>query len=40
MKIIGVDDIFGQSGSAEELTEHYGLGADSIVQATKDLLAK
>ena len=35
MEFVGVDDRFGQSGSAAELLEHYGLGIDDIVAATK-----
>lgn len=30
---LGVDDVFGQSGTPEELIKHYGLDSDSIVKA-------
>jgi transketolase len=33
MKIVGVLDQFGQSGTQEELIEHYGLGVTSIKRA-------
>ena len=35
---VGVDDQFGQSGTPNELVEHYGMGIASIVQAAKSLL--
>jgi transketolase len=38
MRFIGVDDQFGQSGTPEELIEHYGMGRDSIVDAARGLL--
>jgi transketolase len=38
MKFIGVDDEFGQSGTPEELIEHYGMGVKSIVAAVKGLI--
>lgn len=37
MKIIGVDDTFGQSGQAHELLEYYGLGVEDIVRAGIEL---
>ncbi|MFA6416496.1 MAG: transketolase C-terminal domain-containing protein [Candidatus Paceibacterota bacterium] len=40
MKIMGVNDRFGQSGSPAELVEHYGLGVDDIVKAVKEILNK
>ncbi len=33
MHFIGVDDQFGQSGTPEELIEHYGMGRAAIVRA-------
>lgn len=33
MRFIGVDDRFGQSGTPEELIEHYGMGRDAIMRA-------
>ncbi len=35
---VGVDDRFGQSGSAEELLRHYGLDVDAVVAAAKHAL--
>lgn len=36
---IGVDDQFGQSGEQEELTAHYGMDTDSIVNRVKHALS-
>jgi transketolase len=33
MHFIGVDDQFGQSGTPEQLIEHYGMGCAAIVRA-------
>lgn len=38
MKFIGVEDQFGQSGTPEELIEHYGMGKNAIVRAIKSLI--
>lgn len=38
IEFIGVDDRFGQSGTPEELIEHYGMGKDAIKGATKRIL--
>jgi transketolase len=35
---LGIDDVFGQSGTPEELLEHYGLGVSEIVRRTQSLL--
>ncbi|MBI4132985.1 transketolase family protein [Candidatus Uhrbacteria bacterium] len=35
MEFVGMHDVFGQSGEAKELIEHYGMGAASIVEAVK-----
>lgn len=40
MEFIGVDDQFGQSGTPEELIEHYGLGTKSIIQAVEKILKR
>ena len=40
MEFVGVQNKFGQSGTPEELIEHYGLGKDSIKKAVKRLLAR
>jgi transketolase len=37
MRFIGVDDTFGQSGTPEELIEHYGMGRDAIIRAVCDI---
>ncbi len=37
MKFIGVNDQFGQSGTPQELIEHYGMGVKSIIEAVKKL---
>lgn len=38
MRFVGVDDKFGQSGTPEELIEHYGMGTKSIIKAVKELI--
>lgn len=38
MKFIGVQDDFGQSGTPEELIEHYGMGTKAIIKAVKSLV--
>ena len=35
IKRVGVADEFGQSGTPEELIEHYGMGVDTIVEQAK-----
>ena len=40
MEFVGVHDKFGQSGTPEELIEHYGMGKDSIKDAIKKVLKK
>ena len=37
---IGVNDVFGQSGPAAEVLEHYGLCESNIVKVTKEFLGK
>jgi transketolase len=39
MRFIGVHDQFGQSGTPEELVEHYGMGKSAIIDAVKKLTA-
>lgn len=39
-EFIGVDDQFGQSGTPEELVEHYGMGIAAIVDAVKRVIAR
>jgi transketolase len=38
MKFIGVDDLFGQTGTPEELIKHYGMDVQSIIRGVGDLL--
>ncbi len=40
IEFIGVKDKFGQSGTPEELIEHYGMGKDSIKEAVKKILTR
>ena len=35
MEFVGMHDKFGQSGTAAELIEHYGMGQKAIVEAVK-----
>jgi transketolase len=37
---IGVKDLFGQSGTPEELIEHYGMGILHIKEAVKKVLKR
>lgn len=39
-EFVGVDDKFGQSGTPEELIEHYGMGESHIVEAVKKVLKR
>jgi transketolase len=38
IRFVGVRDQFGQSGTPEELIEHYGMGTKDIVKVVKDLI--
>ncbi|MBD3282150.1 MAG: transketolase family protein [Candidatus Portnoybacteria bacterium] len=38
IKIIGVDDKFGESGQPEELMKKYNIGTESIIQAVNEIL--
>ncbi len=40
MEFIGVDDQFGQSGTQDELIEHYGMGTKSIIKAINKVLKR
>ncbi len=40
IEFIGVQDKFGQSGTPDELVEHYGMGKDSIKEAVRRVLKK
>jgi len=37
---VGIEDRFGQSGSPEELLEHYGLTATAIVQRAEKTIVR
>lgn len=39
-EFVGVRDKFGQSGTPEELIEHYGMGETHIMEAVKKVLAR
>ncbi len=40
IEFVGIDDEFGQSGTPEELIEHFGLGKDGIIKAVKKILKR
>ena len=40
IEFIGVNDQFGQSGTPEELIEHYGMGEKAIIKAVKNILKR
>jgi transketolase len=40
MEFIGIQDRFGQSGTPDELIEHYGMGKNSIKEAVKKVLKR
>ena len=40
MEFLGVQDKFGQSGTPEELVEHYGMGTDAIKEAVRKVLKR
>ena len=40
MEMVGVDDRFGQSGTPQELLDHYGLNVPGIVAKAEALLAR
>jgi transketolase len=39
-EFVGVDDQFGQTGTPDELVEHYGMGVSSIVAAAKRVIGR
>lgn len=39
-EFIGVDDQFGQTGTPDELIEHYGMGVSAIITATRKVIAR
>lgn len=40
IEFIGIRDLFGQSGTPDELIEHYGMGKNSIKEAVKKVLTR
>jgi transketolase len=40
IEFIGIRDVFGQSGTPDELIEHYGMGKNSIKEAVKTCLRR
>lgn len=40
IEFIGVQDKFGQSGTPDELVEHYGMGKNAIIEAVKKVLKR
>jgi transketolase len=40
IEFIGVEDKFGQSGTPDELIEHYGMGKNSIKEAVKKVISR
>lgn len=40
IEFVGVDDEFGQSGTPEELIEHYGMGVEAITKAVKKVVGR
>jgi transketolase len=40
IEFIGIRDLFGQSGTPDELVEHYGMGKNAIKEAVKKVLKR
>jgi transketolase len=40
IEFVGVDDVFGQSGTPDELIEHYGMGVLAIKSKIKKALKR
>jgi transketolase len=40
IEFIGIRDLFGQSGTPDELIEHYGMGKNSIKEAVRKVLKR
>jgi len=40
VEFVGVDDKFGQSGTPEELVDHYGMGVDTIIKKINKVLKR
>lgn len=39
-EFVGVDDQFGQTGTPDELIEHYGMGVSAIIAASKKVISR
>lgn len=40
IEFVGVNDKFGQSGTPDQLIEHYGMGVDAITKAVKKIISR
>lgn len=40
IEFVGVSDVFGQSGTPDELIEHYGMGVSHIIEAVRKVLKR
>jgi transketolase len=40
IEFVGVKDLFGQSGTPNELIKHYGMDKDSIKEAVRKVLKR
>jgi len=40
IEFVGVNDLFGQTGTPDELIEHYGMGKEAIALAVKAALKR
>ena len=38
--MVGVQDVFGESGEAEELLRKYGLTSEKIVETARDVMKR
>jgi len=39
MRIVGIEDVFGESGSPRELLDKYGMNSGNIAAKVKEVLA-
>ena len=40
VEMVGVDDVFGQSGTPDELMAHFGLDKDHIMEACRKAISR
>jgi len=40
VEFVGIQNLFGQSGTPDELIEHYGMGVEGIKKAVKKVLER